>query len=159
MFRLSRPLPLYRYVPFCRPLFPPPSLGFIFLVCGPSCRPFARSCVRRSVFVFCFVFLSSSFLLLLVVLSRLVCLSVRALLLSRLSDVSQTLGQLQRPGWLVRARDSSLARYVPSALRSRVFDALMSASLAGGLAGAVAAAAGAATGTGVPFGGYRVPRL
>lgn len=95
-----------------------------------------------------------------------VCLCLfRALLLSYLSDVSQTLGQLERPGWLVRARDFWLARYVPPSLRSRAFDALMSASLSGGLAGAVTAAVGAATRTGVGgggrgrFGGYRVPRL
>eukprot|EP00752_Nemacystus_decipiens_P002018 g1936.t1 len=88
-----------------------------------------------------------------------------ALLLSYLSDVSQTMGQLRRPGWLVRARDSSLARLVPSKLRSRVFDALMSASLSGSSAGALTAAARGATRKGKHgggrgrFGGYGVPRL
>lgn len=84
----------------------------------------------------------------------------RALLLSRLSDFSQAFGQLRRPKWLVRARDSALARYVPSVLRSRVFDGLMAASLAGGLAGAARAAVVAAV-AGRRHGGagYRVPKL
>ncbi|CAN0143679.1 unnamed protein product [Ectocarpus fasciculatus] len=87
----------------------------------------------------------------------------RALLLSVLSDVSQALGQLRRPEWLVRARDSTLARYIPAALSSRVFDGLMAASLAGGRAGGARAAAAAAVGVGFGekwrFGGYRLPRL
>ncbi|CAM9354549.1 unnamed protein product [Ectocarpus sp. 13 AM-2016] len=85
----------------------------------------------------------------------------RALLLSVLSDVSQALGQLRRPEWLVRARDSTLARYMPGALSSRVFDGLMAASFAGGLAGGARAAAAAAVGFGEKwrFGGYRVPKL
>ncbi|CBJ27286.1 monooxygenase FAD-binding [Ectocarpus siliculosus] len=85
----------------------------------------------------------------------------RALLLSVLSDVSQALGQLRRPEWLVRARDSTLARYIPAALSSRIFDGLMAASLAGGLAGGARAATAAAVGFGEKrrFGGYRVPKL
>lgn len=92
--------------------------------------------------------------------SLVVCVFGRALLLSGLSDFSQALGQLRQPRWLLRARDSSLARYVPSALRSRVFDGLMAASLAGGLAGAARAAVVATVGRGRPSGGsYRVPKL
>ncbi|CAM9951535.1 unnamed protein product [Ectocarpus sp. 12 AP-2014] len=85
----------------------------------------------------------------------------RALLLSVLSDVSQALGQLRRPEWLVRARDSTLARYIPATLSSRVFDGLMEASLAGGLAGGARAAAAAAVGFVEKwrFGGYTVPKL
>ncbi|CAM9208315.1 unnamed protein product [Ectocarpus sp. 4 AP-2014] len=85
----------------------------------------------------------------------------RALLLSVLSDVSQALGQLRRPEWLVRARDSTLARHIPAALSSRVFDGLMGASLAGGLAGGARAAVAAAVGFGEKwrFGGYGVPKL
>ncbi|CAM9793747.1 unnamed protein product [Scytosiphon promiscuus] len=93
----------------------------------------------------------------------------RALLLSALSDLSQTLGQLREPEWLVRARDSSIARFlIPASLRSRVFDGLMSASLAGGPAGAFRAVAAAAAGVGSTrvargkswkFGGYGVPKL
>ncbi|CAM9843114.1 unnamed protein product [Ectocarpus sp. 6 AP-2014] len=81
----------------------------------------------------------------------------RALLLSVLSDVSQALGQLRRPEWLVRARDSTLARYIPAALSSRIFDGLMAASLAGGARAATAAAVG--FGEKRRFGGYRVPKL
>ena len=135
------PVPLYRNMPSQPALFPTKLVPF----------PARLLLVRANNPWFCFVRFFFG----------------RALLLSYLSDVSQALGQLRRPGWLVRARDSFLARLVPSKLRSRVFDALMSASLSGRLAGALSAAGRSATGVGgrwgggarERFGGYGVPRL
>ncbi|CAM9440378.1 unnamed protein product [Ascophyllum nodosum] len=83
----------------------------------------------------------------------------RVLLLSRLSDLSQSLGHLRPPG-LARLRNS-LASLAPSVARSLIFDCFMATSLAGGSRGAVRAAA-AAIGWGrgdARFGGFRIPDL